>query len=62
MHDLAESALIWEPMADFLDDMGYHVVAADLRGACHPISQSLSALIGGTLMLCSRAWRHVKLV
>ena len=32
LHDLAESSLVWEPLAAFLDDMGYHVLAPDLRG------------------------------
>ena len=33
LHDLAESCLVWETLADFLDDMGFRVVAPDLRGA-----------------------------
>ena len=32
LHDLAESSLVWEHLAAFLKDMGYRVLAPDLRG------------------------------
>ena len=40
LHDLAESSLVWESLAVFLADMGYRVLAPDLRGK-HPLVLSL---------------------
>ena len=32
LHDLAESATVWVPVAEGLADMGYSVFAIDFRG------------------------------
>ncbi len=36
LHDVAESAAVWAPVAQRLADRGFHVTAFDLRGAQKP--------------------------
>lgn len=41
LHDVAEAAAVWAPVAQRLADRGFRVVAYDLRGTCHslPVEQ-----------------------
>lgn len=38
LHDVAEAAAGWAPVAQRLADRGFRVVAYDLRGMCHSLT------------------------
>lgn len=42
LHDVAESAAVWAPVALRLADRGFHVIAFDLRGAQMPCNTTNS--------------------